>query len=154
VVTAAAVGNGLGTGLGALLKSRAPEMIIVGVLTLSVVVSGAAAWHYSLYTMLAVGAVAGLGQALGKLSLDAMIQRDIPEEVRTSAFARSETALQFSWVVGGAVGIALPLDGTLGMSVCATVLFLALIIFGRRLAGRRVNAKRSPGVKLRRTIRQ
>ncbi|CAM5563179.1 MFS transporter OS=Streptomyces cyaneofuscatus OX=66883 GN=G3I52_20265 PE=4 SV=1 [Streptomyces cyaneofuscatus] len=29
-----------------------------------------------------------------------MIQRDVPEEVRTSAFARSETLLQMAWVVG------------------------------------------------------
>lgn len=50
-----------------------------------------------------------------------MIQRDVPEAVRTSAFARSETLLQVAWVLGGAIGIALPLNGVLGMAVAAAV---------------------------------
>ena len=33
----------------------------------------------------------------------------MPERHRTSAFARSETLLQLSWVIGGFIGIALPL---------------------------------------------
>ena len=45
----------------------------------------------------------------------------MPELVRTSAFARSETLLQMAWVIGGAIGIALPLNGTLGMSVAAAI---------------------------------
>ncbi|CAM5324175.1 hypothetical protein SALBM217S_01389 [Streptomyces griseoloalbus] len=48
-----------------------------------------------------LAAVAGFAHALAKLSLDALIQRDVPELVRTSAFARSETLLQMSWVLGG-----------------------------------------------------
>ena len=58
--------------------------------------------RHPVFTALAYGAVAvgvaaavtGLTQAMGKLSLDACIQRDVPESVRTSAFARSETVLQ------------------------------------------------------------
>lgn len=42
--------------------------------------------------------------------------------MRTSAFARSETLLQVSWVLGGAVGIVLPLNGTLGLSVAAAII--------------------------------
>ncbi|NED80817.1 MFS transporter, partial [Streptomyces sp. SID11233] len=60
-------------------------------------------------------------QALAKLSLDALIQREVPEQVRTSAFARSETMLQMAWVLGGAIGIALPLNGVLGLSVAAAI---------------------------------
>ncbi|MFI6587555.1 MFS transporter [Embleya sp. NPDC050493] len=149
VVVAAAVGNAVGTGLGAWLKSRAPEAIIVGVLLVSASCAAWAAVMYSLVTVLAVAAVAGLAQALGKLSLDAMIQRDIPEEVRTSAFARTETALQVAWVIGGGIGIALPLNGTLGMSVAAGVLTLALVTAGRKLTTRRARRKRSPGIRLR-----
>ena len=36
-------------------------------------------------------------------SLDAIIQREVPESLRASAFARSETMLQLAWVVGGAL---------------------------------------------------
>ncbi|OPC82456.1 hypothetical protein B4N89_17275 [Embleya scabrispora] len=149
VVIAAAVGNAIGTALGAWLKSRAPEVIITAVLLVSASCAAWAAVMYSLVTVLAVAAVAGLAQALGKLSLDAMIQRDIPEAVRTSAFARTETALQVAWVVGGGVGIALPLNGTLGMSVVAGVLTLALVVVGRKLTTRRARRKRSPGMRLR-----
>ncbi len=34
-----------------------------------------------------------------------MIQRDLPEVSRASAFGRSETALQLSWVFGGVIGL-------------------------------------------------
>ncbi|WP_436776815.1 MFS transporter [Yinghuangia sp. YIM S09857] len=149
VVVAAAVGNAVGTGLGAWFKSKAPEAIIVGVVLTAAGSAVAAASFYGLTTVLAVAAVAGLAQALGKLSLDAMIQRDIPEEVRTSAFARSETALQLAWVVGGGVGIVLPLNGTLGMGIAAGVLVMALVLTGRRLTTRRSRPARSPGFRLR-----
>ncbi|MEW5532928.1 MFS transporter, partial [Streptomyces virginiae] len=60
---------------------------------------------YSGVFVAVLAATAGFCQALAKLSLDAMIQRDVPEAVRTSAFARSETLLQVAWVLGGAIGI-------------------------------------------------
>jgi hypothetical protein len=147
VAASAAVGNATGTGLGAWLKTRGPEGIVAGVLTVSVASAVTAAIVYDLATVVTVAAVAGLAQALGKLSLDAMIQRDIPEAVRTSAFARTETALQLAWVVGGGVGISLPLDGTLGMTVAAVTLLVALVFPGRRLAVRRSRRRRSPGVR-------
>ncbi|CAM5739957.1 MFS transporter OS=Streptomyces microflavus OX=1919 GN=Smic_45450 PE=4 SV=1 [Streptomyces microflavus] len=64
-----------------------------------------------------------------------MIQRDVPEEVRTSAFARSETLLQTAWVVGGGIGIALPLNAVLGMSVAAGILALGAATSVRGLLG-------------------
>ncbi|NUP31001.1 MAG: MFS transporter [Streptomycetaceae bacterium] len=149
VVVAAAIGNAVGTGLGAWLKSKAPEAIIAGTLAVSAASAVMAAIAYGMPTVCGVAAMAGLAQALGKLSLDAMIQRDIPEEVRTSAFARSETALQMAWVIGGGVGIALPLNGTLGMSVAASVLLLTLLTAGRRLTTRRARPTRSPGFRVR-----
>jgi hypothetical protein len=60
------------------------------------------------------------------VSLDAIIQREVPESLRASAFARSETVLQLSWVVGGAFGIALPPIGWLGFTVAAALLVLAV----------------------------
>jgi hypothetical protein len=60
---------------------------------------------------------------LGKMSLDAVIQRDIIESLRASAFARSETFLQLAWVFGAAVGVLLPSEnGSLGFWVAAAVL--------------------------------
>ncbi|MFJ7156174.1 MFS transporter [Streptomyces sp. NPDC101118] len=121
VGVSAGVGNACGTAVGAWLRSRAPEAIVAAVLTLTLAAAIVAALFFSGLLMAVLGATAGFCQALAKLSLDAMIQRDVPEEVRTSAFARSETLLQMAWVVGGAIGISLPLNGVLGMSVAATL---------------------------------
>ncbi|MFF3322138.1 MFS transporter [Streptomyces sp. NPDC002889] len=121
VGVAAGVGNALGTAVGAWLKSRGPEVIIATMITVVLAAAICAAVFFSAAMVAVLGATAGLTQALSKLSLDALIQRDVPEQVRTSAFARSETLLQMAWVVGGAIGIALPLNGVLGMSVAASI---------------------------------
>ncbi|GAA2468716.1 MFS transporter [Streptomyces lavendulocolor] len=133
VGVAAGVGNACGTALGALLRSRAPELIVAAMVTLAMTAAIVAAVFFGGLAVAVLGAVAGLSQALSKLSLDAMIQRDVPEVVRTSAFARSETLLQMAWVVGGAIGIALPLNGTLGMSVAAGILALGVAVTVRGL---------------------
>ncbi|OKJ78556.1 MFS transporter [Streptomyces sp. CB02460] len=135
VGAAAGVGNALGTAVGSWLRARGPEIIVASVLGLALGVAILAAVFFSTVMVAALAATAGLTQALSKLSLDAMIQRDVPEEVRTSAFARSETLLQMAWVVGGAIGIALPLNGVLGMSVAAGLLALGASASVRGLLG-------------------
>ncbi|MFE7040204.1 MFS transporter [Streptomyces atratus] len=124
VGVAAGVGNALGTAVGSWLRARGPEVIVASVLALALGVAVLAALFFSTVMVTALSATAGFTQALSKLSLDAMIQRDVPEEVRTSAFARSETVLQMAWVIGGGIGIALPLNGVLGMSVASGILTL------------------------------
>ncbi|MGW5326419.1 MFS transporter [Streptomyces sp. NPDC004014] len=119
VGVAAGTGNALGTAVGAWLKSKAPEIIIVTVVAVALGTAVVAALFFGAFLVACLAAVAGFAQALAKLSLDALIQRDVPEQVRTSAFARSETLLQMAWVFGGAVGIVMPLNGTLGLAVAA-----------------------------------
>ncbi|WUC36226.1 MFS transporter [Streptomyces sp. NBC_00557] len=119
VGVAAGAGNALGTAVGSWLKSRAPEIIIVAVGAVVLGTAIVAALFFGAFLVACLAAVAGFGQALAKLALDALIQRDVPELVRTSAFARSETLLQMAWVFGGAVGIVLPLDGTVGLLIGA-----------------------------------
>ncbi|MFG2461510.1 MFS transporter [Streptomyces sp. NPDC048523] len=121
VAVSAGVGNALGTAVGAWLRSRAPEIIILTVVAIVLGAAITAAIFFGAFLVACLAAVAGFSQALSKLSLDALIQRDVPELVRTSAFARSETLLQVSWVFGGAVGIVMPLNGYLGLSVAAAV---------------------------------
>jgi MFS family permease len=127
VGVAAGTGNALGTMVGAWLKSRGPEVIIVTVVAVVLTVAITAAVFFGTVLVACLAAFAGCAQALGKLSLDALIQRDVPEEVRTSAFARSETSLQMAWVLGGAIGIVLPLNGVLGMSVGAAIVATGLL---------------------------
>ncbi|MDH2389643.1 MULTISPECIES: MFS transporter [Streptomyces] len=133
VAVAAGVGNALGTAVGAWLRARAPELIIASVLLLTLTTTILAAAFFGTGMVAVLAGVAGLSQALSKLSLDATIQRDVPESVRTSAFARSETLLQMSWVVGGAIGIALPLNGTVGMTVAAAIVGVGAVAAVRGL---------------------
>lgn len=121
VGVAAGAGNALGTAVGAGLRSRAPEIIIVTVVAVVLGAAITAAVFFGAVLVACLAAVAGFAQALAKLSLDALIQRDVPEQVRTSAFARSETLLQMAWVLGGAIGIAMPLIGGLGLAVGAAI---------------------------------
>lgn len=122
----AGAGSALGTGLGAVLRLRRPEVIGLVLPGVVAAVAATTALAYGLPAVVAVALAAGLAQQLGKLALDALIQRDVPESVRTSAFARSETLLQLSWVLGGGVGIALPLVPALGFGLAAAALLLGL----------------------------
>ncbi|MEU9730784.1 MFS transporter [Streptomyces sp. NPDC048002] len=135
VAVSAGVGNACGTAVGAWLRSRAPEIIIVTVVACVWAAAITAAVLFSAALVACLAAVAGFCQALAKLSLDALIQRDVPELVRTSAFARSETLLQMSWVLGGAIGIVLPLNGVLGMSVAAVIVGAGWLTTVRGLIG-------------------
>ncbi|MFK4267971.1 MFS transporter [Streptomyces milbemycinicus] len=123
---AAGGGNALGTAIGAWLRARGPERIIAVVLTSALGVLIVSAALYSAVMVAVVAATAGFALALAKQSLDALIQRDVPERVRTSAFSRSETTLQLAWVIGGAVGIVLPLSGALGMAVAGAMIALGV----------------------------
>jgi hypothetical protein len=118
------------------MKRVDPRITVVLALLADVGAAIFAALVYGLLSLVVLGLVAGLSQSLAKLALDATIQRDVPERVRTSAFARSDTTLQLAWVIGGFVGIALPLNPQLGMSVAAIVL-LVWALFVLAGAGRR-----------------
>jgi len=133
VVGGAGAGNTLGVVLGNLLKSRDPEKVVVAVLILEVVVAAFVSLAFTWWTAVLLGLNVGLCQSLGKLSLDATIQRDVRESIRTSVFARSETLLQLSWVIGGMAGIGLfTIDATprVGLMVITAVLigWLAWVI--------------------------
>ncbi|MFE0254638.1 MFS transporter [Streptomyces sp. NPDC059010] len=135
VAVAAGVGNALGTAVGAWLRSRSPEIIIVTVVGFVLGVAITAAIFFGSLLVAFLAAVAGFAQALAKLSLDALIQRDVPELVRTSAFARSETLLQVAWVLGGAIGIVLPLNGSLGLLVGAGIVAVGWLTTAKGLIG-------------------
>ena len=97
-----------------------------------------AALFFGLIPAVVLGLVAGLSQSLGKLSLDALIQREVPELVRTSVFARSETLLQLSWVLGGLLGVIMPLIARLGLFIVAGLLvtWLVVVLRGRVTSAR------------------
>ena len=127
VVAAAGVGNSLGTIVGNLSKNIAPEKIGLAVLCVDLAIAIITAALYSIVTVIALGLIAGLCAQLAKLAYDALVQRDVPDVVRTSAFARSETVFQLCWVLGAGLGIGLPLIPQLGFGILAALLLGLLI---------------------------
>ena len=127
IVACAALGSVLGTTLGGWLKPRQPEILAIISLFSAALMSIIAAVWFSLATAALAILVASISQSLSKLGLDSVIQRDAVEHVRTSAFARSETVLQLSWVLGGFVAILLPSNGSLGLTLGSAVLVIVLV---------------------------
>jgi MFS family permease len=123
VVGGAGAGNFLGVVAASVLKKISPAVTVTGVLVADIAVVVFGFLLYGVLALVLLGLVAGLGQALAKFSLDATIQRDVPHRVQASAFARSDTTLQLAWVIGGFIGIAMPLDPPrLGLGVAVAVL--------------------------------
>jgi MFS family permease len=131
VVGSAGIGTTTGIALGSVLRSVKPSKAVVLALLADAVVVIVAAVFYALPIVLLLGFVAGLAQTFGKLSLDSLIQAQVPERGRASAFARSETLLQLAWVLGGFLGIALPLIPRLGLGTIAVILVLITVWVAR-----------------------
>lgn len=122
VIGAAGLGNTLGIALASLSRRLNPAVTVVLALLGVTAMTLVAALFYGLLPLIALGLTAGLAQSLSKLSLDSTIQRDVPERVQASAFARSDTLLQLAWVVGGGIGIAMPLQPRLGLGIAVAIL--------------------------------
>jgi MFS family permease len=134
VLGAAGVGNFLGTATGARLTSKQADLIVIICSAVAAVACLLVAVLYSLNTAVIGMLITAAANALGKLGLDAVIQHDVPEVQRSSAFARSETFLQLTWVIGAALGCLLPSsNGSIGFWVAGAVVGLVSGLIGLRV---------------------
>lgn len=102
---AGGIGGFVGNALGARLPLRAPQTVALGCLA-AVVGSVVVAFIIpGLITTGVVAFVASTASSLAKVCLDATLQQQLPEASRASAFGRSESVLQLSWVFGGVIGL-------------------------------------------------
>ncbi len=126
---AVAVGGMLGTMIGSALRSRWPQAMIFAVLVLATAASIACAVFFGLASILIVTLAAAISQTLVKVAQDSILQREIPEEGRSSAFAFSETVNQLALVGGGLVGLLFSLTGSgfAGLTFAAAALAVALV---------------------------
>jgi MFS family permease len=129
LVAAAAAGGLAAMAIGSLIKSRAPQFMLFAMLTLAPVVTAAGAWFFSLEAVIAVAFTAALAAGLAKLALDSTVQREIGEEIRSSAFAVSETLNQVANVAGSVAGVLVSMldNGEAGLAIAAAFLTAALI---------------------------
>lgn len=127
VGAAAGIGNFIGNGIGARLQLPRPARIVVQATVAATVGAIVAAVFGNLVVVAAVTFVASGVSALGKVSLDASIQDDLPDESRASAFGRSETALQLGWVGGAALGVLLPPTLWIGFATVAAIMVVGTV---------------------------
>ncbi|NLU79790.1 MFS transporter [Micromonospora sp. HNM0581] len=131
---ALAVGTFLATAIGTRLRIHRPAalqssgmVIVAGVAVLTVL-------SFSLPMVALLCVVTAVMSGIAKLAVDASIQERIPERLRASSFAHSETVLMLAFVTGGGLGLV-PFDGRIGIAVAAGVGALAaargLVMAGR-----------------------
>ena len=147
LVAAAAAGGLAAMAIGSLLRARAPAFILFSMLTLAPIVTATCAWFFSLTSVIAVAFTAALAAGLAKLALDSTVQREIGEEIRSSAFAVSETLNQVANVAGSLAGVLVSIldNGEAGLTIAAAFLTVALVTLvarrRRRILGARAAAE-------------
>jgi MFS family permease len=142
------VGNAVGNVIGARAHLGHPERLVVLCAALASLACVLTALLFGIAGAAACMFVAGATNSLGKIALDAVIQRDVGETLRASAFARSETFLQLAWVFGATIAILLPLrHGVLGMGIAAGFTAGSVVAIIVRAHAGRVSAARSRQVR-------
>lgn len=123
---AAAAGNFAGNFASARLKLGRPAVLVV---RCTIAVTGAAlaaALAGNLPVVAAAALITSGCSAIAKAALDASLQDDLPEESRASAFGRTESTLQLSWVLGGALGVLVYTDLWVGFTAITALLIPGL----------------------------
>lgn len=145
LAAAAGLGGLVGAAVANWARNHSPQLIVLLTLGLTGVTTAATAVIFNLWTAVAISLVAAFAQELGKLALDAIVQREIGEEVRSSTFGVVEALLQLAWVFGGLVGLVMSLAeyGPPGFVTLAVALlaWLGWLLVRRRRRIRAVHAQ-------------
>jgi hypothetical protein len=123
---AAAIGNFAGNFTAARLKLGHPSLLVLRCTIAVTTVALATALTGKLMVAALATLVTSGAAAIAKASLDASLQDDLPEKSRASAFGRSESLLQLAWVAGGATGVLIYTDLSVGFTTITAVLILGL----------------------------
>ncbi|MFI7445218.1 MFS transporter [Nonomuraea indica] len=128
LAAAAGLGGLAGAAVANWARNNSPQVIVLLTLALTSVTTIVTAIFFGLWTAFAISVVTAFAQELGKLALDAIVQREIGEEVRSSTFGVVEALLQLAWVFGGLVGLVLSLteSSLAGLVTLAVALTAAL----------------------------
>jgi hypothetical protein len=125
-VGALGVGSLLATMAGSRLRIRRPQWVQAIGVTLVAAIAIIASVHNTLGAIILLSLSLATVSGLAKLAVDATIQERVPEDIRASAFAHSETVLMLAWVVGGGLGL-IPFGGRFGIIVCAIGMTAAML---------------------------
>ncbi|WP_433117271.1 MFS transporter [Micromonospora sp. CA-246542] len=123
---ALAVGSFLATAVGTRLRIHRPTAIQSSSMIIVAGVGVLAVIQFSLLMVALLCLVTALVSGVAKLAVDASIQERIPERLRASSFAHSETVLMLAFVAGGGLGLV-PFAGRTGIAVAAGVGIVAAV---------------------------
>ena len=128
--------------VGSFFRGRAPQLIMFSVLCVAPVVTALCAWGFGLFAAVLVEATAIFCASLAKLAQDAIVAREIGDEIRSSTFAVSETLNQVANVAGGLAGVLVSMvdNGQVGLAIAAGGLAVALVLLVLRRRQRVVAA--------------
>jgi hypothetical protein len=128
----------LGSLLGGVLAGRSRRVVgEEGIVTASLAVTSVAGIGVGLWFSipLAAALTGAFGTASGasKVAFDSLVQRETPEAARGWIFARFESALQLSWVVGALIPVAVPIPVGVGVLVAGagSAALASLYVVGR-----------------------
>ncbi len=125
MVVASAIGAFIGAVTAPLLRRVVrEEYLLGGVLTIAAGVGVLATFPGDRLAVLAFVATVGLAAGLGKLSFDAIVQRDAPTVNQGRSFARFETRFQLCWVIGALIPVVAP-NGVLPLRAGLIILALS-----------------------------
>jgi hypothetical protein len=120
----AGIGSIAGNAIGSKRRFDRSDLLVLSCVSVCTLGAVAVAGWPGVTAAAVCALVAATASALAKVCLDAVIQRDLPERSRASAFGRSETVLQLCWVFGGALGVLLPPVYRIGFASVAAVVAL------------------------------
>ena len=109
VVGVAAIGGNLAGAMVAPVLRRVTreEVIMGGVMVVQGIVGFAVAAGPSRLSAAGLALTVGVGTSLGKLSFDAIVQRDAPDANQGRSFAKFETRFQLAWVSAALIPVLL-----------------------------------------------
>lgn len=106
MVAASAAGSLIGALAAPILRRFVQEEYLLGaVLTAASIVAFIAAFPSDRTAVLLYSSMIGFAAGLGKLSFDAIVQRDAPSANQGRSFAQFETRFQLTWVIGGLIPV-------------------------------------------------
>lgn len=142
VVGAAAIGQFAGTAVSSQLPEQHSRLLPWVGLAVPLLLAGLAVWQPGPVPRMLLVVAAGAAASVAKFALDAALQTSVPPSQVSTAFARSETALQLAFAVGGGLALLLPVADRVGY-VAAAVLPAAGLVLAYR--ARRERGEERPG---------
>lgn len=119
-------GTFVAVAIGSRLRIHRPVALQAAGLTVVTALAVLATLQFTLPWVLSLCLAVAVSSGLAKVAIDSSIQEKLTDQVRTTAFAHSETLLMLAFVAGGAIAL-IPVPGRVGVAAITVCLLLALV---------------------------